>query len=224
MSANRSPKAALMAVLRTMRPGPNYWTTDHIDMYDMGLQDLPSDACLVVTKAILAAFDERPSCKQIMTIYADLNSRQEAMDLAEVLAKLADLARKYGVNGAHHPVFPDKWPLIRGVGAPPEIALMPPAVGRTIAAFGGWPEFALGFSWSDAADRAQFRDLFKAATGTASEAALRSLRRELQASRPVHIDSPKQPEAPDYSETNIAPSREEAGAILGKLGQFARAL
>lgn len=208
-------KAALLSILKTMRPGPGYWSTDHIDMYDIGLRNLPDKHCDAVAVAVLAKFDDRPSAKQIMDIYAELSEKDQPETVTDVLGSLRELVGKYGENGARHPQFPERWPRITSLGPPPELSVMDLAVQKTIKAFGGWVDFARSFDWSNPSDRAQFREMYKAVTLTASDAALQQIKLEYRAGqRPALTSVTDETSAENSESSNTGFSRVEASSFL----------
>jgi hypothetical protein len=125
------PRLELLAVLSTMRNYGDKWTAAHDMAYAIGLRTIPDSDCRAVAAAVLVAFDERPSCKQILELHHKITNPCEYEDLAHVLSGLHELVQKYGEYGATHPKFPDN-PRLRQIGPPSELDNMPDAVSIVI--------------------------------------------------------------------------------------------
>jgi hypothetical protein len=170
-------------------------------------------------------YDWRPSVKQILDTYADLKTPSDADTITDVLGSLRELVARYGENGARHPIFPERWPHITTLGAPPELSKMSDAVKKTIRAFGGWVDFARNFDWSNPTDRAQFRDMYKAVTTSASDAALRQLQLDYQSRTRLRLEVGPTEDTPDNSvNTDAGLSRFDAASFMTKLSGKVNAL
>ncbi len=216
-------KSRLISMISTLKAAScDTWTPTHTQAFDLGLDGVPEGDCLMLTKAILRRFEWRPSIAEVMNLHAELTAITDPETWADDLAKLRKLVGKYGDSGAAHPSFPDAWPTIRSFGAPPEFVAMGTAAQRTVSALGGWIVFARYFDWSDSSDRAQFRDIYKAASISATDAALKAIRLEYRAKSRPTLNAPEYDQEPDMSDGSQEISRDQAASIMGRFGQMAQ--
>jgi hypothetical protein len=174
---------AFCSVLSTMRCFGDRWTGAHTQAYGLGIARIPPEDFIPLSSAVLAAFDERPSVKQILDLHRKIVQPQDDHRLATVRAELHRLVKRYGPHGSPHTKFPHR-ANIRELGPPPEFFELPEAVQIVVDAYGGWVAFAQNFDFNDSTDTAQFRDLYEAVDESASESAVKRIAMEYRAMKP----------------------------------------
>jgi hypothetical protein len=102
---------------------------------------------------------------------------------------------------------------------------MSAAVQKTVQAFGGWVDFSRNFDWGNPADRAQFRDMYKVVTISASGAAIERIKLEYRENTRKRLEALPTETTPDNSvNTDAGLSRFDATSFMTKLSGKVNAL
>jgi len=165
----------LLASLSAMQSGrENPWCDAVMDNYTLALADLPDRATIPLMRAILKVCRWRPSPAEVIAMWEQIDKPHPIEDVTTALAFVKGLMHKYGRYGAVHSRFPERFPIVRDVGEPPELANAPARTLAVIAAFGGYVAMC-DEQIDEYVFRSQFERMWKAAGETEAAQKVRAI-------------------------------------------------
>ena len=110
------------------------WNEGLMEMYKIGLRNIPNDAVSILCEAVIDRCKFRPTVHEIVDLWRDISNPVDPSAAHNLVAEILALRDKYGEYVVPDPHFP----MIRDAGEP---TWTDPLKRQIVATFGGWVAF-----------------------------------------------------------------------------------